>query len=398
VKNLKKVVAFVFFSLFLAMSGCGGGGGDDVIQPFWSDGGIAVADLNGDGLSDVVLAKTYISGPPPHPGSVDVILQNTNHTFAAPTNYPVGSDPWRLAIGDVNGDGKLDIAVANSKSGNISILLQHSSLNGAFLAATNVATGGTPYGVAIGDINVDGYADLAVSLNMTGGGVMVLLQSTSSPLTFLSPISLTTGSGSGSVAIGDLNHDDRPDIVMTSFGVVVFYQTSTSGNFGSPIPLTAGNRPVYIAISDINSDGYNDLVVSNVGSSIDGSGASVSVLKQDSNNPGTFLTSVNYAVADEAWDLAIGKLTTGTGPDIAVISNVLQNVYNPISIITTLMNQGSGNYAPMQVINGSPLAMFIAVGDINGDGLTDIVVNDGPKVLLQNSASPGSFNPAIALP
>ncbi len=90
----------------VALSGCGGGGGggDVPIPPYWSYGGVAVSDLDGDGRADVALAATYLSGPPPHPGYVLVYLQQAGGGFAAASQYPVGPDPWALAVGDLDGD------------------------------------------------------------------------------------------------------------------------------------------------------------------------------------------------------------------------------------------------------------------------------------------------------
>ncbi|MGA7181323.1 MAG: VCBS repeat-containing protein [Thiobacillaceae bacterium] len=367
-----------------------------MIPPFWSEDGIGVADLNGDGLSDVIVAKTYVSGPPPHPGTVDVYLQTASHTFATPVSYAVGNDPWNLAIGDVNKDGKPDIVVANSNSGSVSFLLQDANHLGSFQPTQNVSTGGTPYAVAISDINGDGFADLAVALNMTGGGAVLLLQNSAVPLSFLPPVPLSNGAGAGSVAVGDLNHDGRPDVVLSSNGVVVFFQ-GAGGSFGPAVPLAAGNRPVFVAIADLNADGFNDLVVSNVGSSSDGSGASVSVLMQNSASPGNFLAAVNYPVANEAWHLAVGQLTGSPAPDIAVISLVFQHIGEP-SKVSILQNQGDGSFVAGQVFAGPPIGNFIAIGNINADGFPDLVVNDGPQVFLQDTSYPGSFNVGIPLP
>jgi hypothetical protein len=391
--------ALVAGLLAFIVAGCGGGGGGEVIPPFISKDGIAVADLNGDGLSDVVVAKTNVAGPPPHSGTVDVYLQTASHAFAAPASYAVGSDPWNLAVGDVNKDNKPDIAVANSNSASVSILLQNPNQLGAFLPAQNVSTGGTPYAVAISDINGDTVADLAVALQNASGGAVVLLQNPAPPLSFLPSIALPNGTGSTSVAVGDLNHDALADVAVTGSAVVmVYFQNFSGGTFGPPVQVAAGNRPIFVAIADLNADGFNDLVVSNVGSSLDGSGASVSVLTQNSGDQGKFLPAVNYPVANGAQHLAVGQLVGTVAPDIAAISTVYQNVINPSSTVSVLRNQGSGTFVAAQVFGDPPLGNFIAIGSINADSYPDIVVNDGPLVFVQNASAVGTFNPAIPLP
>ena len=313
-------------------------------------------------------------------------------------SYPVGDDPWGLALGDVNGDGRLDVVVANSNSGNVSILLQNPAQSGSFLPAQNVTTGGTPYSVAISDINGDGSADLAVALQNTGGGAVVLLQNPVVPLSFLSPIHLSNGTGALSVTIGDLNHDGRPDIAIDANSAVdVFFQDSTGGTFGAAVQFVAGNRPVSVAIADVNTDGFNDLVLANGGRTNDGSSTSVSVLSRNSTGPGNFLTAVTYPVPNEAWQLAVGQLMGGPAPDIAVISLVFQHNGEP-SKVSILQNQGAGSFVAGQVLTGPLNGNFIAVGDVNGDGLPDLVVNDGPQVMLQNISSPGNFKTVIPLP
>jgi hypothetical protein len=390
-KNSAKILLTLVALLFVAC-----GGGSDPLPPFWVGNGLAVADLNADGLADIALAKTYIAGPPPHAGSVAIFLQTPNHSFAPQTSYLVGSDPWSLAVGDVNGDQRPDVVVANTQSGTISILIQASGTPGNFLPAQSVTTGGTPYGVAISDIDSDGYADLAVALQNSGGGALVLLQNPAIPLAFLPPISLTNGTGATAVAVGDLNHDGRVDVVVNGDTATLFFQTDSGGSFGPAVALSAGVRPADVVVADLDSDDYNDLLVANAGSAIDGSGATLSVLLQVSDNPGSFSPVRNYPVAGGARHLALGQLMGDAAPDIAVLSLVFST---PLpSTISTLENLGAGSFVIRQTLTGPFLGDFIASGDLNGDGLIDLVVNDGPEVFVQQSASPGIFDPGIKLP
>src|SRR5215469_6335377 len=82
-------------------------------------------------------------------------------SFAAAVNYAVGTTPYSVAVGDFNGDGRADLAVANEGSGTVSVLLGNG--DGTFQAAVNYAVGTTPGSVAVGDFNGDGKADLAVT-------------------------------------------------------------------------------------------------------------------------------------------------------------------------------------------------------------------------------------------
>ena len=117
--------------------------------------------------------------------------------FAVAVNYGAGTNPYSVAIGDFNGDGKADLAVANISSNNVSILVGSGS--GTFAAAVNYGAGTNPYSVAIGDFNGDGKADLAVA-NATSNNVSILLGSGSG--TFAAAVNYGAGTNPRSVAIG----------------------------------------------------------------------------------------------------------------------------------------------------------------------------------------------------
>ncbi|HZW08257.1 MAG TPA: DVUA0089 family protein, partial [Phycisphaerales bacterium] len=131
---------------------------------------VAAADFNADGRTD--LAVTGESG-----GSVRVLLGNGDGSFQAPLSFAISAGPDALAVGvaagDVNGDGRADLAVADSVSNTVSVLLGLG--NGTFAPPALYTVAASPLGVAVGDLNGDGRADL-VTANGSGGGVSVLLQ------------------------------------------------------------------------------------------------------------------------------------------------------------------------------------------------------------------------------
>src|SRR5216683_613597 len=77
--------------------------------PYWLDAGVLVADFNGDGLPDVAVAQTYVTGSRPNAGYVAIYLQTAPGVFAAPVRYPIGPEPWALAAGDLDGTGQVDL-------------------------------------------------------------------------------------------------------------------------------------------------------------------------------------------------------------------------------------------------------------------------------------------------
>ncbi|WP_162136355.1 FG-GAP-like repeat-containing protein, partial [Zavarzinella formosa] len=165
---------------------------------------VAVGDVNGDGRPDLVSANEF-------DGTVSVLLGSGNGAFApAPGLSPaVGTTPYSVAVGDVNGDGKPDLVTANIGSNNVSVLL--GAGDGTFAPAPGLppAVGNEPFSVAVGDVNGDGKPDL-VTANYASDTVSVLLGNGDG--TFTSAPGSPSGAGPRSVAIGDVNEDGKPDL------------------------------------------------------------------------------------------------------------------------------------------------------------------------------------------
>jgi hypothetical protein len=220
---------------------------------------VAVGDFNGDGIPDLAVAN-YTSG------TVSVLLNTgTSSLFpATPNSSPaVGTDPHSVAVGDFNGDGRQDLAVANSGSSNVSVLLGTGT--GSFGVATNFSAGGNPLSLAVGDFNGDGKQDLAVANGITPGTVSVLLNTGTGPWFPATPTTFSVGSNPWSVAVGDLNGDGKQDLAVANFNssnVSVLLNTGT-GSFGVATNFSAGANPISVAVGDFNGDGKQDLAVAN---------------------------------------------------------------------------------------------------------------------------------------
>ncbi len=392
-----------FCLLIILLAGCGSGGGGNQILYFqsfklyWS---VVGADLNGDGKTDIVATYTFYETENTQEGFVAVFLQNPSQpgNFLSPTTYPVGQAPLALAVADLNGDGKPDLVVANnqlvqadSASNHASVLLQDPANPGHYLAAVDFPTGLMPTAVAIADFNGDGKPDLILS-DFTG--ISILVQNPAVPGTFL-PYSEVTSTGFvDSVAVADLNRDGKPDLVATDgASVQVLLQTQSSPlTFAAPVKYSAGLTPVWIVTRDLDGDGNIDLVVDNRGAS-SGGGGSVSVLLQDASAPGTFLAAQTYSTGRSASFVAVADLNADNAPDLCVA-----NAEGSISILFQRPDQLGTFLLPVNYPAQMNLST-IATGDFNSDGRADLVISDssGLVIRLQDPAGPGTFQSPVVV-
>lgn len=405
-----RACAATLLSLVLASCGGGGGGSGPDFDMFTS---VAVADLDGDGLSDVAATYTHIAGPPPHPGYVAVYLQLRGHpgTFAAPTVHAVGNDPFAIAVGDLDGDGRPDIVTANAilaASGagvsDVSVLRQNPAAPGQFLAAVSHATGAGPHDVAIGDVDGDGRPDLVVADNE---GLSVLLQNAAVPGTFRPRVRIDVGGGTSSVTVADLDDDGRADLLATNavHVLAVYGSAGPAPSFSAPVRLAAGAQPTDAAAADLDGDGRLDIVAANLGSPSDPASASVSVLLQDPAMRGSFGVAVGYATALRSEGVVIADLDGDHRADLAVVNGgSLAGLCPPDcgsagSGVSILLQQpaSAGRFQPAQnYATTDDYAQCVAVADVDGDGRVDLVIAQGNGVFvrLQDPAHPGQFQAA----
>ena len=251
---------------------------------------VAIGDVDGDGKPDLVAASSGVS-------SVSV-LRNTSTpgsinatSFAARVNFTTGATPFSVAIGDVDGDGKPDLVVANAAVGANSIsVLRNTSTSGiinasSFAAKVDLTTGVTPRSVAMGDVDGDGKPDFAVANSNSTSTTISVLRNTSTPgsISAESKVDFTSGTAPRSVAIGDLDGDGKPDLVVAnenSTSISVLRNTSTSGiinasSFAAKVDFTTGTTPVSVAIGDMDGDGIPEIAAAN------GTASSVSVFQID---------------------------------------------------------------------------------------------------------------------
>ena len=337
---------------------------------------LAVGDLNGDGTRDVVTTGVDVN-------LVSVLLGSGDGTLGTATNFGTGISPRSVAIGDLNGDGKPDLVVANygtyeTPGTTVSVLLGNG--NGTFGTKHDFGTGSSPHSVAIGDFNGDGKPDMAVA-NSFDDTVSVLLGNGDG--TFGPKTDYVTGSDPLSVAIPDLNGDGKLDLVTanSTANTVSVLLGNGDGSFGARTDYETGSGPQSVAIADLDADGAPDLAVADFGS-WELLGNSVSVLL--GNGDGTFAARADYGTESGPISLAIGHFNGDTAPDLAVVS-IARNT------VSVLLGIGDGTFGPQSAYGAGGGARPVAIGDLDGDGKTDLAVGSNMTVSVLLGNGNGSF-------
>lgn len=349
------------------------GTGDVVIS-------VAISDLNGDGEPDVVTAGD---------DEVGVLLGNGDGTLKTPVGYYSGGngsdyEAYSVAVADLNGDGKPDIVVANIP-GLIGVLLGNG--DGTFGRTVSYGSGGwTSDSVAVADVNGDGKPDLIVAngcvsfSDCSKSSVGVLLGNGDG--TFQPAITFPSGGlFPGSVVIADVNNDGRPDVLVTMctdlnvntacvHGAVAVLLGKGDGTFRRPLVQQVALSPGSLAVADVNGDGKADLLVTGCVLTPICAGVIAEFLGKGDGTfeaPTYFPTNAGSVVAADM---------NGDGKLDLVVSTSCPNCadgYN--GAVGVLLGNGNGRFQPAGTFpSGGYRAGAVAVTDLNGDGKPDIVV------------------------
>jgi hypothetical protein len=359
---------------------------------------VTVADLDGDGQPDIVtLMGTSLDGAWT-PGFVSVRLQADGWgAFADPIRTTVGLDPVAVAVGDLDGDGRPDLVVAchgDAAGGTLTVYRQDPVLPGHFTpgAALPGALAGRPIDVKLADLDGDGRLDLAVAFD----GVEQLalyFQSASTPGTFTGPVLLDLAVAPSRLAAADLTGAARQDLVATTRDgrVLVLLHDTTPGAFLPPVAYPAGVYPAAVEVADLDGDGHPDLLVADqLGSLL--------VLRQSAGGGGTFLAAVAHDTLDDGSVALVVADLDGDGKlDVAVASYGPPG-YPGSEALFFQAPAGGGLLGRAQLYQGYYGPSSIAAGRFNAAGLVDLVIADGDPILrYQYPTQPGRFQPPVGL-
>jgi len=337
---------------------------------------IQVGDVNGDGNLDLLVAD-YNDGLA---GTVAVFLGDGHGEFTAATGSPfaVGQGPRGMVVADFNGDGHLDFATANWTDGTVSVRLSDGS--GGFEPVETFSAPGGPQDIQAGDVNGDGNLDIVIA-EYTAGTVTILLGDGKGGFSPAPGSPVTAGSGVYGVALGDLDHDGKLDIVtgnQNSDDATVLLGDGTSrftAATGSPYATgTTASAPSAVALADVDGDGNLDLIVPNSGDN--------NVMVRLGDGTGKFGSPTLWSVGltqQTPWGVAVGDVNGDGSLDLVVINTNTND-------LTVLLNDGTGNFTG-SVFGVGALPRGVTLGDFTNNGKLAIAVanlNDGTATVLSN--------------
>jgi hypothetical protein len=360
----------------------------------WSHGQFPLS-----GGSHAISGMLAATGPGDYAGlamaflRVDVVGSQPGALFApvpvqlgVASNFNVGVNPVSIAVADFNRDGNLDVVTANDSTGDLSILLGDGK--GGFTLKTNYSIGTVPQGVAVGDFDGDGIPDIVAT--RVYGNAFILLRGLGdgnfAPATYQN---FNASDAGGAVLVGDFNNDKKLDIV-AAVRPVGFTASLGAGNgsFSNAVP-----KGVYcdsdIAMGDFNSDGKLDMVVPY------SSGKYLTILL--GNGDGTFGPATNYAVP--------ANLSTSVSGVVAVADlngdgklDLVAAGQSGTNCITVFLGNGDGSFTVKTNYGYGFGASTIALGDLNGDKIPDLIVGAGANVYVMLGNGDGTFGPRVNFP
>jgi hypothetical protein len=350
---------------------------------------LAIADLNGDGHNDIVLTGSLRTGS-------SVILSNGHGGFLAAKRYaqlPFADFYASLvAVADLHGDHKLDVITVSNVGGVVQVIRGNGdgTLQGAFAYDSQVSD--IAISQAVGDFNGDGKADMAT---LDGTGKLSVLLNTGNYSFSLIP-SVDYGFESGPITAADVNNDGKMDILIAGQSHISVLVNKGDGTFQTPviIDIPSASFPAHgLIVADLNGDGKPDIAFSSSTPELTPGAGSVTFGILFGNGDGTFQTlqaQDNYSLTGKIVGLLPAADLNG--------DHKLDIVAVGLSSVAIYLNNGNGVFTTGNVYTLDDFAFDApagAIGDLRGSGVNDIVIGKGnsttPKVNILKGNGDGTF-------
>lgn len=317
-------------------------------------GSVAAGDLNNDGKVDLAVVQRNMAG------TVTTLMGNGNGTFQAYQSYSVRNQPWAVLVGDLNGNSRADVVAMHHGTWDATVLL--SNLDGTLGAGSNYLAGSYPYGAVLGDVTGDGKLDIAAA---NFGSANISIFKNNGDGSFSGSQSYSSGNDPYDLALGDFTGDGKPDLAVVNIYsmMVTILINNGSGGFAATKTTPSCDRPSSVAVGDFNGDGRQDMAV--IGSQLAGT-ICIHLGKGD----GTFNTLPTLSATERPTHIAVTDLNRDGRSDLVTANS-------PNNSISVRLGSGDGSFLTPQSFATAAGPDWVHVADLNKDGKTDIITANG---------------------
>ncbi len=306
-------------------------------------------------------------------------------SFMPPVSLAAGYSVSSAAVGDFNGDGKMDIVTVGNLSGRGVARVELNNGDGTYTAGALYPTGNNPVKVKVGDFDGDGHQDI-VTLAAYYTGALTTLRGNGDgsfqPATLYTVLTPPTD-----VEVQDVDGDGHPDIVAVNdfFNTVSEFRNRGDGTFGSKIDFPGGTAPYAVAVADFNRDGKPDLLTTNLNTGAGGVGLLLG------NGTGGFQTRTGIAAGVAPFAVTVGDFNGDGNPDVAVANSAGATTVN------VLLGNGNGTFQAAVAYNIGYQPLDIQQGDFNGDGKADLIERTTSGFVVEAGNGDGTFQAPLVV-
>ncbi|HUD71216.1 MAG TPA: VCBS repeat-containing protein [Dongiaceae bacterium] len=362
-----------------------GRGGDEFDPPTQyllsgnSSSSMATGDFDRDGTTDVAASNDYLGGLPIPPNYISVLLGRGDGGFTSVLSLPSGSVVGAVAAADFDGDGSADLIGGDWVSDSIAFMTNRG--DGSFEPARRFPAGSGPVEIAVADFNNDGRQDAAVA-NRISADLSVLLNDGNGG--FGPQRRFPAGVYPFSIVAADFDGNHQADVAVAGFpgpvpGSVSVFPGLGDGRLGTARRFSAGVLPFHVATGDLNRDERPDLVVADQG--YPGGGGVYILLNQGAGNFAAAVALPATVGGTYTW-VTVADLDADGRLDIAAVDSNR-------GVVQTFFGNGNGAFPPGVTYDAGPAPSAVVVGDFDGDRRPDLAVTIGPgtgtSVFVQTS-------------